>query len=81
MGNFAEIKDGVVQRVIVVANEAMDNLEFPESEPLGLKVLADSGFEGTWKQTSLSGRFRGRYANQNFIYDEELDEFIAPATE
>lgn len=78
MAHFAEIKDGIVQRVIVVANEAINNMEFPESEPLGLQVLADSGFEGTWKQTSFSGSFRGRYANPNFIYDEEQDKFIAP---
>jgi hypothetical protein len=81
MGHFAQIENGIVQRVIVVANEAMDNLEFPESEPLGLQVLADSGFEGTWKQTSINANFRGKYANQGFTYDEVNDVFVAPVAE
>jgi hypothetical protein len=72
MAHFAEIKDGIVQRVIVVSNEAIDNSEFPDSEPLGLKVLADSGFEGTWKQTSFSKRFRGKYANIGDIWDGKI---------
>ena len=27
------------------------NLEFPDTEPLGQTVLAESGFNGTWLQT------------------------------
>lgn len=57
------------------------NLEFPETEPLGQKVLADSGFEGRWLQTSYNGNFRGRYAGPGMIYDVELDEFITPVIE
>lgn len=56
------------------------NLEFPETEPLGQAVLAESGFEGTWLQTSYNGNFRGRYAGTGMIYSAELDEFIFPVT-
>jgi hypothetical protein len=50
-------------------------LDFPESEPLGQAVLAESGFEGTWLQTSYNGNFRGRYAVPGMIYDQVNDEF------
>ena len=53
-------------------------IDFPESEPLGQKVLADSGFEGTWLQTSYNGKFRGRYAGPTMIYNKDKDEFIDP---
>jgi hypothetical protein len=62
MGNFAQIVDGIVVHVLVINDEALENLDFPESEALGLKVLADSGFEGTWKQTSITASYRGKYA-------------------
>ena len=54
------------------------NTEFPESELLGQKFLAECGFEGTWLQTSYSGKFRGRFASMNMIYDSDKDEFVSP---
>ena len=51
-------------------------VEFPESEALGQKVLADSGFDGEWLQTSYNGKFRGRFAGTGMIYDKEKDEFV-----
>jgi hypothetical protein len=53
-------------------------IDFPESEALGQKVLADSGFEGTWLQTSYNGKFRGRFAGGGMIYDPVKDEFNYP---
>jgi hypothetical protein len=53
-------------------------IDFPESEALGQKVLADSGFKGHWLQTSYNGNFRGRYAGVGMTYDKKKDEFIAP---
>jgi len=32
-------------------------------------------------RTSYNGNIRGRYAGIGFIYDETLDEFVAPAME
>jgi hypothetical protein len=54
------------------------NVDFPESEAMGQKHLADCGFEGTWLQTSYNGKFRGRYANSGMIYDKSKDEFVLP---
>lgn len=53
-------------------------LDFPDSEPLGQAVLAESGFDGTWLQTSYNGKFRGSYAAMGSIYDPVKDEFVAP---
>jgi hypothetical protein len=51
-------------------------IDFPESEALGQQVLAESGFEGKWLQTSYNGSFRGRYAGVGMKYDPVKDEFI-----
>jgi len=57
------------------------NLEFPDTEPLGQQVLADSNFEGTWLQTSYNGNFRGRFAGPGMLYDPIVDEFKYPESE
>jgi hypothetical protein len=62
MSHFAEIKDGIVVRVIVA-----DDLQWCESN-LG----------GTWLQTSYSGSIRKNYAGVGYTYDEARDAFIAP---
>lgn len=53
-------------------------IDFPESEPLGQAVLAESGFEGTWLQCSYNGSFRGKYPAPGDIYDKIKDEFVSP---
>jgi len=53
---------------------------FPESEPLGQAVLAESGFDGKWLQTSFNGKFRGRFAGAGMTYDPIKDEFVVPET-
>jgi len=55
-------------------------IDFPESEPLGQAVLAESGFEGKWLQTSFNGKFRGQFAAVGMKYDSVKDEFIIPDT-
>jgi len=54
------------------------SLDFPDTEPLGQQVLADSGFEGTWLQTSFNANFRGTYASPGMIYDPVLNIFTKP---
>ena len=54
------------------------NLDFPDTEPLGQAVLAESGFEGTWIQTSYNANFRGKYAGVGDKYDSDKDEFVSP---
>jgi hypothetical protein len=70
MAHFAEIKDGIVQRVIVAEQDFIDS-----------GVLS-----GTWVQTSYNthagqhpeGRpLRKNYAGIGFVYDEVRDAFYA----
>lgn len=76
MAHFAKMVNGVVQQVIVVANDDCGGGEFPESEPIGQAFIASLGLEGEWLQTSYSGSFRGRYAGIGFEYSEESDTFV-----
>lgn len=81
MANFAEISNGQVQRVIVIANEDCGNLPFPESEPVGQAFIASLGIPGEWLQTSYNNSFRGVFAGIDYIYDASLGEygeFVAP---
>jgi hypothetical protein len=80
MANFAQL-DGsyIVTEVIVVNNETIDNLPFPESEPAGVAFLQSLfGSTTVWKQTSYNANFRKNYAGIGYTYDPVLDAFIAP---
>lgn len=82
MAHFARINDnGEVGLVLVVSNDDCGGGNFPESEPVGQAFLASLGLEGTWKQTSYSGSFRGRFAGSGLTYDAVADKFVAPEVE
>ena len=76
MAHFAEIKDGIVERVIVVANDDCTGGEFPLSEASGQAFIADLGIAGAWKQTSYNANFRGNFAGIGYAFDGS--NFIAP---
>jgi len=79
MAHFAQVDDSnIVRQVIVVANAAIQDALFPESEPLGQAMLAESGFEGTYLQCSYNATFRGAYPGIGWSYEPDLDEFIPP---
>ena len=81
MAHFAQVKNNIVEQVIVVSNQDCDDLPFPESEPIGQAFIASLGIAGEWLQTSYNGNFRGTYAGINYIYDSSLGEygeFLAP---
>ena len=78
MAHFAQIQNGIVGQIIVVNNETLGDLEFPESEAVGQEFIASLGLDGQWLQTSYNANFRGKYAGSGDIYDSELDEFVAP---
>ena len=80
MANFAKLDDqNVVIDVNAVANAAIDDLPFPESEPVGVAFLTGwSGGYTNWKQTSYNANFRKNLAGIGYIYDAVLDAFIAP---
>lgn len=53
-------------------------LDFPETEPMGQAMLAESGFEGYWLQCSYSGSFRSAFPGYGWTYDADLDAFAPP---
>lgn len=81
MAHFAKIEDNIVKQVIVIHNDSINNLDFPESEPLGQEFITSLGFSGEWLQTSYNGNFRGKYAGIGDIYDRVKNEFIHPSVE
>ena len=63
MAHFAKLdENNIVLEVLVVDNNDIQNLPFPESEPIGVAFLNSflPGFN--WKQTSYNNNFRFRYA-------------------
>jgi hypothetical protein len=80
MAHFAQLNPAyVVIDVIVVNNDVIDNLPFPESEPIGIAFCQSLyGPETIWKQTSYNANFRKNYACISGNYDPVLDAFIGP---
>jgi hypothetical protein len=79
MAHYAQLDEtNIVVNVITVNNETIDNLPFPESEPVGQAFIASLGFEGLWLETSYNANFRGCYAGTGFSYDVANDVFVPP---
>jgi len=80
MAHFAQLnEESIVSQVIVVNNDTIENLPFPESEPVGIAFCQSLfGADTVWKQTSYNSSFRFHYAGIGFTYDNVLDAFIAP---
>jgi len=79
MAHFAQLKDNVVQKVIVVSNWVLEDKEFPESENIGIAFCKSLYGEDTeWRQTSYNSNFRGKFAGIGNFYDAEKDEFVSP---
>jgi hypothetical protein len=80
MAHFAQLDGSLtVTKVVVVNNDTIDHLPFPDSEPVGI-AFCQSLFESdtSWKQTSYNSNFRKNYAGIGFIYDPSRDAFIGP---
>lgn len=77
MAHFALVQNGVVEQIIVVANEDCGGGEFPESEPIGQAFIASCGIEGHWLQTSYHANFRVRYAGAGYTFDPTVGEYGA----
>lgn len=71
MAHFAQINSkNLVVQVIVVNNNDVDNLPFPESEPVGIAFCQSLfGADTVWVQTSYNGNFRYNYAGIDFVFD------------
>jgi hypothetical protein len=71
MANFAQLNENsIVVNVIVVNNDAIDNLPFPESEPVGIAFCRSLyGADTRWAQTSYNANFRYNYAGSGYTFD------------
>ena len=80
MAHFAQLDDNnIVIDILVVSNDDINNLSFPESEPAGIAFLNNLlQQELKFKQTSYNSNFRKYYAGFGYTYSEELDCFIPP---
>ena len=81
MAHFAQIdENNIVINTIVVDNSVINNLPFPESEPVGVEFCKSLYKEQdtNWKQTSYNHNFRWRYAGIGFFYDSINDGFLPP---
>ena len=68
MAHFAEVLNGVVQRVTVVHNT---------HEAEGAQFCPDL-LGGVWVQCSYNNRIRKQFPGQGYRYDSNADVFIAP---
>ena len=80
MAHFAQLNEtNLVIEVIVVNNATIDDLPFPESEPVGVAFCQSLyGANTIWKQTSYNGNFRANYAGYGYTYNLALDAFVPP---
>lgn len=79
MAHFAKLtENNIVVDVNVVSNEVINNLPFPDSEPLGIEFLTALTGYSNWKQTSYNDSFRKNYAGVGYTYDNQRDAFISP---
>lgn len=81
MAHFAELDEhNTVLRVIVISNDIVPD-PAPDNEQAGIDFIHDTlNIEGTWKQCSYSGSFRGAYPGQGWKYDPINDVFVTPLT-
>lgn len=76
MAHFAQLDpQNVVIDVQVVNNSDIDNLPFPESEPVGVAYLQALFPDTVWKQTSYNGRFRFFYAGIGFTFFPQCGDY------
>lgn len=78
MAHFAEVdNNGVVQRVIVVANKDTADANGNEMESIGV-AFCQKLLGGTWLQTSYNGNIRKNYAGIDYTYHADIDAFVPP---
>jgi hypothetical protein len=83
MAHFAQLDaQNLVMQVIVVNNDTIENLPFPESEPVGIAFCQSLfGADTNWAQTSYNANFRYNYAGTGCFFDASVEPngaFIPP---
>lgn len=75
MAHFAKLdENNIVQMVIVVHNDAIHNLPFPESEFIGIEFCRSLfGADTQWVQTSYNSSFRYNYAGIGDSFDQAVE--------
>jgi hypothetical protein len=69
MAHFAQLdENNVVVNVLVVNNEDIQNLPFPESEPVGIAYLNSFLPPARYVQTSYNATFREQYAGIGYTF-------------
>lgn len=69
MAHFAMLdENNFVTSVVVVNNTDIENLPFPESEPVGIAYLQVLFPDKKWAQTSYNNKFRVRYAGVGYVF-------------
>ena len=81
MEYFAQLNENnLVVNTIVVSEDNLvysdGNINEDNGETFCKQLVND--MNSKWKRTSVSGEFRGRFANIGCTYDENLDVFIDP---
>lgn len=79
MAHFAKIgENNFVESVVVVNNEEIDNLSFPDSEQIGIAFCQFLFGKNTiWAQTSYNANFRYNYAGAGYFFDSTAAPFGA----
>jgi len=80
MAYFAQLDiSNIVTQVIAVNNDVIDNLPYPESNPIGIAFCQSLfGDDTMWHQTSYNSNFCGTYAGIGYTYDPVTDVFVPP---
>jgi len=78
MAHYAEVIDGLVQRVVVVSNDVTVT-DGVESEQAGIDLLDEiMPTDGAWVQTSYNGSIRHNYAGIGDTWDSDAGAFYSP---
>lgn len=79
MASFVKLdENNIVVDGLAVHNDVVNNLPFPESEPLGVQFLSDLLGHQNWKQTSYNANFRIYFAGVGYSYSPDMDAFLPP---
>lgn len=75
MAHFAQLdENNKVVQVLVVSNDDIQNLPFPESEAVGVEFLNSFLPPATYKQTSYNNNFRMLYAGIGYTFMPDVGE-------
>ena len=79
MAHFAEVKNGIVTRVIVAEKDFIDSLPNPsEWIQTSYNTYGGKHYDPETGKINTKPPLRKNYAGIDFKYDAELDAFIPP---